>query len=54
MMQGYVNEYYEAVISVALRNAAETDPLLGMKLLKGYRLQLDAVVGGLVVVQALQ
>ncbi|MEM9214395.1 MAG: clan AA aspartic protease [Cyanobacteria bacterium P01_F01_bin.150] len=34
-------------------NAAETDPLLGMRLLKGYRLQLDTVVDGLVLIRSL-
>ena len=34
-------------------NAAETDPLVGMSLIYGYRMQLDAVEGGLVMLQAL-
>lgn len=34
-------------------NSAETDPLLGMKMLRGYRLQVDTVQGGLVTVEAL-
>ena len=34
-------------------NAAETEPLLGMRMLRGYRLQVDATEGGLVTVQAL-
>lgn len=34
-------------------NAAETDPLIGMSLLRGYRLQIDAVQGGLVSILAL-
>jgi clan AA aspartic protease len=34
-------------------NAAETDPLVGMSLLYGYRVQLDAIEGGLVTIQAL-
>ena len=34
-------------------NASETIPLLGMSLLYGYRMQLDAVEGGIVTVQAL-
>jgi clan AA aspartic protease len=121
MMQGYVNENYEAIISVAVKNAssfkaidtvidtgftgfltlptaiimelelqwsyrdratlgdgsetvfdvynaeilwggqlreievdaAETEPLLGMGLLKGYRLQVDTIEGGLVTIQTL-
>ncbi|MCY7283849.1 MAG: clan AA aspartic protease [Cyanobacteria bacterium CAN_BIN43] len=121
MMQGYVNENYEAMISVAVKNggslksfdavidtgftgflslpiaiiielglqwnyrdratlgdgsetvfdvynaeivwngqlreieidAAETEPLLGMALLRGYRLQVDTIEGGLVTVETL-
>jgi clan AA aspartic protease len=121
MMQGYVNENYEAIISVAVKNgidfksidavidtgftgflslpiaiimelglewsyrdratlgdgsetvfdvynagilwngqlreieidAAETEPLLGMALLRGYRLQVDAIEGGLVSIETL-
>jgi clan AA aspartic protease len=121
MMQGYVNENYEAIISVAVKNgsslksidtvidtgftgfltlptaiimelelqwsyrdratlgdgsetvfdvynaeilwngqlreievdAAETEPLLGMGLLKRYRLQVDTIEGGLVTIQTL-
>ena len=34
-------------------NAAETTPLVGMSLLKGYRMQLDAVVGGDVSIRSL-
>jgi clan AA aspartic protease len=34
-------------------NAAETDPLVGMSLLYGYRIQLDAIEGGAVIIQAL-
>ena len=34
-------------------NAAETDPLIGMSLIYGYRMQLDAVEGGMVTLQAL-
>ena len=34
-------------------NAAETDPLVGMSLLYGYRMQLDAIEGGMVVIQSL-
>jgi predicted aspartyl protease len=34
-------------------NSADTDPLLGMKMLRGYRLQVDTVQGGLVTVEAL-
>jgi hypothetical protein len=29
-------------------DAAETEPLLGMALLRGYRLQVDTIEGGLV------
>ena len=121
MMQGYVNENYEAIISVAVKNgnslksfdtvidtgftgflslptaiimelglqwsyrdratlgdgsetvfdvynaeivwdrqlreieidAAETEPLLGMALLRGYRLQVDPIEGGLVTIETL-
>jgi clan AA aspartic protease len=121
MMQGYVNENYEAIISVAVKNgnslksfdavidtgftgflslpiaivmelglewsyrdratlgdgsetvfdvynaeilwngqlreieidAAETEPLLGMALLIGYRLQVDTIKGGLVTIETL-
>jgi clan AA aspartic protease len=35
-------------------NAAETEPLLGMRMLHGYRLQVDTEVGGLVTVKALK
>lgn len=34
-------------------NAAETEPLIGMSLLRGYRRQIDAVEGGLVKISAL-
>ncbi|MGK7876742.1 MAG: clan AA aspartic protease [Xenococcaceae cyanobacterium] len=34
-------------------NAAETDPLVGMSLLRGYRLKIDAIQGGLVNISAL-
>ena len=34
-------------------NSAETDPLMGMKMLRGYRLQVDTVQGGLVTIKAL-
>ena len=34
-------------------NAAETEPLVGMSLLYGYRMQLDAIEGGIVVIQSL-
>ncbi len=121
MMQGYVNENYEAIISVAVNNGnslksfdtvidtgftgflslptaiimelglqwsyrdratlgdgsetvfdvynaeivwdrqlreieidpAETEPLLGMALLRGYRLQVDTIEGGLVTIETL-
>ena len=121
MMQGYVNENYEAIVSVAVKNgnslksfdavidtgftgflslpmsiimelklqwsyrdratlgdgsetvfdvynaeivwngqlreievdSAETEPLLGMALLRGYRLQVDTIEGGLVTIEML-
>ncbi len=31
-------------------NAAETEPLIGMSMLRGYRLQVDTVQGGLVAI----
>ena len=34
-------------------NAAETEPLIGMSLLRGYRLQVDTVQGGLVKISEL-
>lgn len=34
-------------------NAAETEPLIGMSLLRGYRLQVDTVQGGLVTISEL-
>jgi clan AA aspartic protease len=34
-------------------NASETAPLIGMGLLYGYRMQLDAIEGGVVTIQAL-
>ncbi len=34
-------------------NAAETEPLIGMSLLRGYRLQVDTVKGGLVTIAEL-
>ncbi|MCC5900006.1 MAG: clan AA aspartic protease [Phormidium sp. BM_Day4_Bin.17] len=34
-------------------NAAETEPLLGMNMLRGYRLQVDTVQGGLVTIAQL-
>jgi clan AA aspartic protease len=34
-------------------NSADTDPLLGMKMLRGYRRQVNTVQGGLVTIEAL-
>jgi clan AA aspartic protease len=34
-------------------NAAETEPLLGMRMLKGDRLQVDTIEGGLVTIEML-
>ncbi len=34
-------------------NAAETDPLVGMSLLYGYRVRLDTIEGGTVTIQSL-
>lgn len=34
-------------------NSADTEPLLGMGLLRGYRLQIDAIQGGTVTIEAL-
>ncbi len=34
-------------------NSANTEPLLGMSMLKDYRLQVDTVEGGLVTIEAL-
>jgi clan AA aspartic protease len=34
-------------------NSADTDPLLGMQMLRGYRLQVDTTQGGLVTIAAL-
>lgn len=34
-------------------NAAETDPLVGMSMIYGYRMQLDAVEGGAVTLRSL-
>ena len=34
-------------------NSADTDPLLGMKMLRGFRLQVDTVQGGVVTITAL-
>jgi clan AA aspartic protease len=34
-------------------NESETEPLVGMSLLYGYRMQLDAIEGGMVTIQAL-
>ncbi len=34
-------------------NAANTEPLLGMKMLRGYRLEVDTIEGGLVTVRPL-
>jgi clan AA aspartic protease len=34
-------------------NESDTAPLLGMSLLYGYRMQIDAVEGGMVIIQAL-
>jgi clan AA aspartic protease len=34
-------------------NSADTDPLLGMQMLRGYRLQVDTIQGGLVSIAAL-
>jgi clan AA aspartic protease len=34
-------------------NESDTAPLVGMSLLYGYRMQLDAIEGGMVIIQAL-
>jgi clan AA aspartic protease len=34
-------------------NESDTEPLVGMSLLYGYRIQLDAIEGGMVTIQAL-
>jgi clan AA aspartic protease len=34
-------------------NASETSPLLGMSLLYGYQMRLDAIEGGMVTIQSL-
>jgi clan AA aspartic protease len=34
-------------------NESETEPLVGMSLLYGYRIQIDAIEGGMVTIQAL-
>ena len=34
-------------------NASETDPLVGMSLLYGYRMQLDVTEGGIVTISGL-
>lgn len=34
-------------------NAAETEPLIGMSMLRGYRLQVDTIQGGLVAIAEL-
>jgi clan AA aspartic protease len=34
-------------------NESDTEPLVGMSLLYGYRMQLDAIEGGVVTIQAL-
>lgn len=34
-------------------NSADTEPLLGMRMLRGYRLEMDTIQGGLVTIKAL-
>jgi clan AA aspartic protease len=34
-------------------NSANTEPLLGMRMLRGYRLEVDTIQGGLVTIKAL-
>jgi clan AA aspartic protease len=34
-------------------NSADTEPLLGMSMLRGYRLEVDTIQGGLVTIKAL-
>jgi clan AA aspartic protease len=34
-------------------NSADTEPLLGMSILRGYRLEVDTIQGGLVTIKAL-
>jgi predicted aspartyl protease len=34
-------------------NSADTDPLLGMKMLRGFRLQVDTIQSGVVTIEAL-
>ena len=52
MIFGVVNNNCEAVIKVAVA-ASEVDPLIGMSLLYGFRVQIDVVEGGVVAIEAI-
>ena len=45
---GWNGQYREIEV-----NGAETDPLIGMSLFRGYRLQIDTIPGGLVTISTL-
>jgi hypothetical protein len=66
MMQGFVNQSCEAIIPVVVATviwdgqfqvvdvaASEAEPLMGMSLLYGFKLQVEAVEGGTVTIEAL-
>jgi hypothetical protein len=46
--------YCEATIRLVVGNTNEAAPLVGMSLLYGYRIQLDAIEGGAVTIQSLR
>ncbi len=41
----------EQIVDVA---ASEADPLIGMSLLYGFRVQIDVVEGGVVIIEAIK
>ena len=49
MMFGVVNDRCEAMIKVAIGN----EPLIGMSLLYGYDLRIQAIEGGTVTIESL-
>lgn len=56
MIYGVVNLRREATLPLVVGiyiAESETEPLLGMALLYGYRLQVDTIEGGIVKIEAL-
>ena len=50
MIEGVVNAAYEPV--VVLADAADTTPLVGMRMLDRHNLNIDVANGGRIIIQA--